>query len=48
MAKAKAPAPKTPIYVKGSNGTKPTPRSIPDKPVSFQMTTQTGVNTGKK
>ena len=43
MAKGhKTPAAK-PVYVKGSNGTKPTPKTIPDKPVSFQITQNQGL-----
>ena len=36
-------------YVKGSKGTKPTPTQIPDKPVNFQITQNTGLfPAGKK
>ena len=38
---AKAPT-KTP-YIKGSRGTKPTPTSIPSKPVDFAITQNTGL-----
>lgn len=30
-------------YVKGTNGTKPTPKVIPPKPVEFAHTQNTGV-----
>jgi hypothetical protein len=49
---AKAPT-KTP-YIRGSNGTKPTPKVIPPKPIDFQITQNTGLfpaggaKTGKK
>jgi hypothetical protein len=47
MAKAKV-APKS-SYVKGSNGSKPTPKVIPPKPVNFQITQNTGLfPAGKK
>jgi len=39
MAKA---VKKTP-YVKGSNGTKPTPKVIPPKPVNFEITQNAGL-----
>jgi len=38
---AKAPT-KTP-YIKGSHGTKPTPTSIPAKPVNFEITQNAGL-----
>lgn len=38
---AKIPA--KPVYVKGSKGTKPTPATIPDKPVNFQITQNAGL-----
>ena len=47
MAKGKAPAPKS-TYVKGSNGSKPTPKVIPPKPVSFEITQNAGLFPGKK
>lgn len=42
MAKVKAPVVKT-TYVKGSNGTKPTPKVIPPKPVNFEVTRNTSL-----
>ena len=30
-------------YVKGSKGSKPTPATIPDKPVNFEITKNTGL-----
>lgn len=49
MAKGhKAAAPKT-TYVKGTNGSKPTPKTIPDKPVNFEITQNQGLfPAGKK
>lgn len=45
MAKATS---KTP-YIKGSNGTKPTPKEIPAKPVNFTVTRDTSLfPAGKK
>ena len=47
MAKPRA-ASKQP-YIKGSNGTKATPKEIPAKPVNFQITQNTGLfPAGKK
>lgn len=43
-----AKATKQPSYVKGSNGTKPTPKVIPPKPVNFEITQNTGLFPGKK
>jgi hypothetical protein len=36
------PAAKAP-YIKGSQGTKPTPTTIPSKPVNFSVTQNTGL-----
>lgn len=42
-------ASKAPSYVKGTNGTKPTPKVIPPKPVNFEITQNTGLfPAGKK
>jgi hypothetical protein len=30
-------------YIKGSNGSKPTPKVIPPKPVNFEITQSTGL-----
>lgn len=46
MTKARSATKST--YIKGSNGTKATPKQIPDKPVSFQITQNTGLFPGKK
>jgi hypothetical protein len=39
MAKAPTKAP----YIKGSNGTKPTPKVIPPQPVNFAVTQNTSL-----
>jgi len=47
MAKPRAASKST--YVKGSNGSKPTPTAIPSKPVNFTITQNAGLfPAGKK
>jgi hypothetical protein len=50
MAKSQAAkAPKKTPYIKGSLGSKPTPLSIPPKPVNFTVTRETSLfPAGKK
>lgn len=48
MSKAKVSVKKS-VYVKGSNGTRPTPKVIPPKPVNFEVTQNVGLfPAGKK